>query len=173
MVVGSRSRAIVSDSGYLVSGSKGSGSFFNSSLTMCDRINSICRSAYLELLRIGSGPSISEYIKAHIIICPSFPYRRGCCCTGSFSHASVTQQQRVMTMSHHFWNWSSVKQQQHVMTRSHHFWNWSSVKQQQHVMTRSHHFWNWSSVKQQQHVSLYLWYCTAPRACNLWKVVLS
>ena len=28
MVVGSRSRAIVSDSGYLVSGSKGSGSFF-------------------------------------------------------------------------------------------------------------------------------------------------
>ena len=62
MVVDNRSRTSVSGIGHLEIGSslisfqssvEDLGVVLNSGLTMCDRINSVCRSAYLERCRIG------------------------------------------------------------------------------------------------------------------------
>ena len=63
MVVDSRSRTSVSGTGHLEIGSslipfqpnvKDLGGVLDSGLTVCDHISSVCRSAYLELGRIGS-----------------------------------------------------------------------------------------------------------------------
>ena len=63
MVVGCRSRTSVLGTGHVEIGSslisfhpnvKHLGVVLDSGLTMCDRINSVCRSAYLERCRIGS-----------------------------------------------------------------------------------------------------------------------
>ena len=63
MVAGSRSRTCVSGTGHLEIGSslisfqpnvKDLGVVLDSSLTLCDHISSVCRSAYLELRSIGS-----------------------------------------------------------------------------------------------------------------------
>ena len=62
VVVGSRLRTSVSGTGHLEIGSslisfqpnaKDLGAALNSGLPMCDHISSVCRSAYLELRRIG------------------------------------------------------------------------------------------------------------------------
>ena len=62
MVVGCRSRTSVLGTGHVEIGSslisfhpnvKHLGVVLDSGLTMCDRINSVCRSAYLERCRIG------------------------------------------------------------------------------------------------------------------------
>ena len=72
MVVGSRSRTNILGTGHLEIGSsfisfqssvEDLGVVLNSGLTMCDHISSVCRSAYLELGRIGSVQPCLSYCR--------------------------------------------------------------------------------------------------------------